>query len=332
MEYETINGVKLDMTPQSLLMPVRSAQPPSRAPKGAAGAESGSNQAEIMGKGGGQPGVDHAKEALASGRESKSGTATGEGGFRKQSSGGMGKKKSDLKHDHGKSRAQMRAHNQALGRMGSHASAGAGAADEARQLAEQEKYEAFMKATIEICLEETETETILHVPGDAIPNDYKDFEAIKARNAAYGRLVEGKKGSDNYAGRRAQTLNPGRKDKEAAADPPAQRDAEAMASAFDIFDAMQREEEADDPDEEHAAAAQGGLPGGAGDGHLQLTAVLFAINAPILVVGDSEGCIDVFRVHNVDTHPQARFENQVEELQRAIYPDGLPSDKIRRNS
>jgi len=65
---------------------------------------------------------------------------------------------------------------------------------------------------------------------------------------------------------------------------------------------------------------------------IKLTAVSFAINAPILVVGDSEGNIDVYRLYNIDTHPKDSFEVQVENLKNAIYPDGLPTNNVRRNS
>jgi len=86
-------------------------------------------------------------------------------------------------------------------------------------------------------------------------------------------------------------------------------------------------------------ASQSGLrmnglaTGGDAAGPARLTSVSFALNAPILAVGDDCGRVDVYRLHNIEMNSDALFEDQVERLKLATYPDGLPNvNTVRRDS
>eukprot|EP00903_Cladosiphon_okamuranus_P013687 g12746.t1 len=64
----------------------------------------------------------------------------------------------------------------------------------------------------------------------------------------------------------------------------------------------------------------GGQPGVRPRG-VQLTAVTFAANAPVMAVGDSRGCVDVYKIVGVDLTPDMTRDEQVERLRKAVMTD-----------
>ncbi|CAM9505909.1 unnamed protein product [Scytosiphon promiscuus] len=51
---------------------------------------------------------------------------------------------------------------------------------------------------------------------------------------------------------------------------------------------------------------------------VQLTAVTFAANAPVMAVGDSRGCVDVYKIVGVDLTPDMTREEQMERLRKCV--------------
>ena len=76
--------------------------------------------------------------------------------------------------------------------------------DEARKKAakkskHKELSEAELKKLIDIELCETETLTLIHIPGVIVPHETDEYNIVVDNNKKYTELLANKVGSDNYA-------------------------------------------------------------------------------------------------------------------------------------
>lgn len=93
-------------------------------------------------------------------------------------------------------------------------------------------------------LSETETFSLLHIPGVRVQQETKEAEEATARNATYQEVCSTflKGSADMFGHRHTQTLNWAQKNKEVTAAPPATRDAGCVATTWDIYDSFAAEE------------------------------------------------------------------------------------------
>lgn len=110
------------------------------------------------------------------------------------------------------------------------------------QLEEAERVEAvteeMLEESVDICLTETETISLLYLPGRVLPEDAEDAAAQKERNRCYLELCKGKPGNDKFVERSMQTFDDAPKSKRIQTDTVATVDTGTMATNWDIYDSF----------------------------------------------------------------------------------------------
>lgn len=104
-----------------------------------------------------------------------------------------------------------------------------------------------MDENMDIYLEETETVTMLFIPGVTVVPDSDDNAKVNTQNKEYQEFLQNKIGSDSYNERPAQTFNLTQKAKEVVPDRLSMiKNAEVQASTYEIDDEsnMERDSEA----------------------------------------------------------------------------------------
>ena len=69
------------------------------------------------------------------------------------------------------------------------------------------KNELDLEEDIKINLSETDTYTFLFIPSSIIYSEHQQFQNSKRSNEDYKKLMQAKKGSDNFNDRASQTLS-----------------------------------------------------------------------------------------------------------------------------
>lgn len=101
-----------------------------------------------------------------------------------------------------------------------------------------------LEEPVTLTLTETDTITLLHIPGVKVQQDTPEHDTVSKQNEAYDEVCNTyRKGGGDIAGHRhTQTLNWAQKNKEVMAAPPPTRDAGVMATTWDIHDSFAAED------------------------------------------------------------------------------------------
>jgi hypothetical protein len=117
---------------------------------------------------------------------------------------------------------------------------GIGGATEPEEPAELTQEE--LDTTVEMKLMETETITLLYIPGVCVQNETPEHYDVTEKNRMYEELVKSRSGSDLYVERHAQTFNFAQKHKEVMAAPPTTREVGCTATDWDIYDMYEKDD------------------------------------------------------------------------------------------
>lgn len=139
---------------------------------------------------------------------------------------------------------------------------------------EEQKFEPsdkWLNKIISLKISETETFTVLHIPGHQVwEEDEETVEEVTAQNEAYRNCLERHKEKDKFFERHAQTFNNTNRFKEIQALPPTMCDTGAQITTWDIFDSYNDDEEEENKDDQGFATvsvtAEGGSSGDKGPG------------------------------------------------------------------
>lgn len=95
-----------------------------------------------------------------------------------------------------------------------------------------------LAAPVVLTLSETDTITLVHIPGVRVQKESQEEKVVQERNAVYAALVAAHgKDADVYRPHHTQTQNFELKNKEVMAAPPATRESGCMATTWDIYGA-----------------------------------------------------------------------------------------------
>ena len=93
-----------------------------------------------------------------------------------------------------------------------------------------------LAAPVVLTLSETDTITLVHIPGVRVQKESQEEKEVQERNAVYAALVAAHgKDADVYRPHHTQTQNFELKNKEVMAAPPATRESGSMATTWDIY-------------------------------------------------------------------------------------------------
>jgi len=126
---------------------------------------------------------------------------------------------------------------------------------------------AWLNKKISVKITETETFTVLHIPGHQVwEDDEEAVEEVKAQNEAYEECLERHKEKDKFFERHAQTFNNTHRFKEIQAVPPTTCDTGAQITTWDIFDSYHKDDEDEQTaDQGFATISVTAEEGGSGD-------------------------------------------------------------------
>ena len=154
-----------------------------------------------------------------------------------------------------------------------------------------------LAAPVVLTLSETDTITLVHIPGVRVQKESMEEKAVLERNAVYNEFKASHgKDADVYTVHHTQTRNFELKNKEVMAAPPATRESGSMATTWDIHDSYKQEEDALYGDGEEALDAGKDASGGK-DGMSELerqvdTVVAAALASPGCLL-DAEGAVRI---------------------------------------
>jgi len=93
-----------------------------------------------------------------------------------------------------------------------------------------------LEAPVVLSLNETDTMTLLHIPGVRVQKETQEEKKVLERNAKYAEFAAAHgKDADVYVPHHTQTFNFELKNKEVMAAPPATRESGSMATTWDIY-------------------------------------------------------------------------------------------------
>ncbi|KAJ3599054.1 hypothetical protein NHX12_033017 [Muraenolepis orangiensis] len=96
----------------------------------------------------------------------------------------------------------------------------------------------MLEVAVDCYISETDTITLLDMPGVSVSVDAEDAESVRERNLIYAELCKNRTGSDKYMERSTQTLNGAAKTKKIQTDKVNMVDAATMATAWDMYDSF----------------------------------------------------------------------------------------------
>ncbi|XP_053549195.1 dynein axonemal intermediate chain 4 [Bombina bombina] len=114
---------------------------------------------------------------------------------------------------------------------------------QAKQIVPREPTTEDLSKIIDIYLTDTETIWLLDIQPMFIANDCEQAESVKLRNDAYSELCKNRFGNDRYTEKTMQTFNGAPKNKDVQCERIVLEDTGVMASAWDLYDSLNSNEE-----------------------------------------------------------------------------------------
>jgi WD40 repeat protein len=99
-----------------------------------------------------------------------------------------------------------------------------------------------LEVEISVTLSETDTIWHLDLPGISVQSGTTEADVVTARNAAYEKLLENRPGNDMFVERSMQTYNDAPKNKEVQTENVGMKDADCMATTWDMYETYNEKE------------------------------------------------------------------------------------------
>ncbi|CAL8348137.1 unnamed protein product [Gadus morhua 'NCC'] len=107
-----------------------------------------------------------------------------------------------------------------------------------REEVQEEWSEDMLDDIVDCYITETDTITLLEMPGVSVSVDAEDADAVRERNRIYAELCQNRIGNDKYMDRSMQTFNGVSKTKKTQTDKVNMVDAASMATVWDLYDSF----------------------------------------------------------------------------------------------